>query len=274
MVRPSSVVVLVVHLIAIPTVERERDPPVSIDVHGPLALPPTLERMKAESGGVEVADAPGGFEPCQNSTDLRNVVRVQAPEVAGLEEPLQPTMPEADDHSRTVPCNVSPVNTSTCGSASRGRWRPARCGSRPPGDDRLRPRALRAGGGPPEQRRHGARPARREDRGGLVALAPSYRVPEVQRLGYLWIFSASTTSRRISRLGWRVDGFGGFGCRRASRAAGRSRIGGGGWLAIRRWRPSCDPARRRHGLAVQGAPGQRRGRASSVVISLGAVRLG
>lgn len=110
MVRPSSVVVLVVHLIAIPTVERERDPPVSIDVHGPLALPPALERMKAKPGGVEIADTPGGFEPCQDSTDLRNVVRVQAPEVAGLEEPLQPTMPEADDHGRTVPCNVSPVN--------------------------------------------------------------------------------------------------------------------------------------------------------------------
>lgn len=108
----SLVVVLVVHLVTVPTVEAEGDPPVAIHINGPLPFPDSFERMKSQAGRVEVPDAGRGLEPSQNPTDLRQVVRVQPSGIPSLKEPLQPAVLESDDHRRSVTCNGSRVNAT------------------------------------------------------------------------------------------------------------------------------------------------------------------
>lgn len=95
---PSSlVVVLVVHLVAVPAVEAEGDPPVAIHVDGPLPSPASFERMQPQARSVEIPDASRNLEPSQNPTDLRNVVRVQPSCIPSLKEPLQPAVLEPDN---------------------------------------------------------------------------------------------------------------------------------------------------------------------------------
>ena len=91
-------VVLVVHLVTISTVKGEGNTPVWIDIHSPLTLPPALERMKPKPGRVEIANARRCLKPGENPTDLWRVIRVQGPRVARFEVPLQPAVPETDDH--------------------------------------------------------------------------------------------------------------------------------------------------------------------------------
>jgi len=55
--------------------------------------------------------------------------------------------------------------------------------------------------------------------------------------------NVATTSRRISRRGWRSAVSAGSAGAGPSRTPGRSRIGGGGWLRMRWWRSSHERAR-------------------------------
>jgi len=119
----SLVVVLVVHLVAVPTVEGEGDPPVAIDIDGPLAPPASFERMQPQAGRVEIPDAGCRLEPRQNPTDLRNVVRVQPSGISRLEEPLQPAALKPDDHSTSVTCNGSLVNVTPTANSRPKRAR-------------------------------------------------------------------------------------------------------------------------------------------------------
>jgi hypothetical protein len=47
-------VVLIVHVVAIPAVKAEGDPPVSIDIDGPLPLSATFEGMEPQPRGIEI----------------------------------------------------------------------------------------------------------------------------------------------------------------------------------------------------------------------------
>ena len=59
--------------------------------------------MESKTWRIEVLNACCSMEPSQNATDLRCVVGVQSPRVAGLEEPPQAAVFEADYHLRE--CN-------------------------------------------------------------------------------------------------------------------------------------------------------------------------
>jgi len=109
MFDPSLVIVLVVDVVTVSAVEAEGDPPVTIDIDGPLSFPAAFELMKPKAGGIEIPNTGRGLQPGQNPADLRNVLRVQPASIPGLKEPLQPAVPEPDDHSASVTCNGSPV---------------------------------------------------------------------------------------------------------------------------------------------------------------------
>lgn len=115
----SLMVVLIVHVVAIPAVEAEGNPPVSIDIDGPLPLSAAFEGMEPQPRGVEVPDACRCLKPGQNPTDLRNVVRIQTSRITGFKEPLQPAVPKPYNHSPSVTCNGSPVNLLTIPDAER-----------------------------------------------------------------------------------------------------------------------------------------------------------
>jgi len=91
-------VILVVHIVAISTVEAEGDPPVAIDIHCPLPFAAALERMESQPRGVQIPKARCCLKPRQNSTDLLNVLRVQSSNIASFKKSFQSAVPEPDDH--------------------------------------------------------------------------------------------------------------------------------------------------------------------------------
>jgi len=94
----SLVVVLVVHVIAIPAIEVEGDTPIAIDIHSPLALSAALERVESQPWRVQVPKGCRGLKPGQNSPNLQHMFRIQAPRFTGIKEPLQSAVPKPDDH--------------------------------------------------------------------------------------------------------------------------------------------------------------------------------
>ena len=105
-------VVLVIHIAAITTVEGEGDSPVSIDVHSPLLFATASESMKPKTRRVEVTNIRCDVEPCQDSSNLGQVLQVEASRIPSLEESFQTSMLETDNHKASVTRNVSGVNTS------------------------------------------------------------------------------------------------------------------------------------------------------------------
>ena len=102
-------VVLVVHISAITTVKGERDSPVSIDIHSPLLFATAFELMKPKARRVEVTNIRCDIEPCQNSPNLGQVIRVETSRIPSFEESLQTSMLETDNHQVSVTRNVSGV---------------------------------------------------------------------------------------------------------------------------------------------------------------------
>jgi hypothetical protein len=93
-----SVIVLVVHVIDVTPVVGERDTPVAIDIHGPLSPPTSFEGVQSKAGGVEVSQVSRRIEPRQDAAEFGEVIRMQAPCVAGLQVTLQTAMLESNDH--------------------------------------------------------------------------------------------------------------------------------------------------------------------------------
>ena len=104
-------IVLVAHITAIVTVEHECDSPVLIDVECPLPLAATLELVEPKTRGVEVTNIRCDIEPCQNSPNLGQVIRVETSRIPSLEESFQTSMLETDNHQTSVTRNVSGVKS-------------------------------------------------------------------------------------------------------------------------------------------------------------------
>ena len=98
-------VVLVVHFVTVTPIESEGDPPLPIDIQGPLPFAAALERMEPKPRCIEIPNAGCSVKPCQNPSDLWQMVRIQASCIAGFEKSLQPAVLESEDHPPTVTCN-------------------------------------------------------------------------------------------------------------------------------------------------------------------------
>lgn len=106
----SLVVILVVDLIAAAPVEAAHDPPAPIHVNRPLTLPPALQWMESKAGRIEISNTGGSVKSREDPPDLRHVVWIHSSSMTRLEEPLEPSVPESDDHQLTVTRNGSSVN--------------------------------------------------------------------------------------------------------------------------------------------------------------------
>jgi hypothetical protein len=140
-------VVLVIHIAAITTAEGEGDSPVSIDVHSPLLFATAFELMKPKARRVEVTNIRCDIEPCQDSPNLGQVIRVETSRIPSLEESFQTSMLETDNHPASVTCNVSGVNQGALACPSQ--WALLTAGARTSGGcggEGIRTRRGRLGG--------------------------------------------------------------------------------------------------------------------------------
>src|SRR6202008_4463966 len=96
--RLRAMIVLQVHCVGHTSVPSKRDAPVAGYAHRISGRPKTFQRMKAESGYVQIADCLATFEARQNSFDSAKRIRVHAARIVLFPKVAQRLAAERPDH--------------------------------------------------------------------------------------------------------------------------------------------------------------------------------
>ena len=91
-------VVRQIHIVNVPVLETEHDPPVAPNCNAPETSPIAFERMQPEAGQSHVLGRSGTVQHSQDVLHLPNLIRVDGLWLVLLEQPPESFVPETLDH--------------------------------------------------------------------------------------------------------------------------------------------------------------------------------
>ncbi len=98
-------VIPIIDLIHVGADKPERDVPVTIDPHGPVAFQRSFEEMEPVTRLVQFCRRCGGIERCQKATELGYVRSLHPTGGTCVVQGLEALVTEADYHGLSVACS-------------------------------------------------------------------------------------------------------------------------------------------------------------------------